>query len=152
MWIFGVHQAHIITVNFWQKQLSKKKKRPKKSAIWWLWNYSSWIACRKGKLELSENHTRPIFLSVVAFSLSSGVDLGVSPTQVETGSEQGQSLSRVWLCATPWAAARQAPLSVGFPGKKTGVGCHFLLQGVFPTQGLNPGCLYCRQIPYCLSR
>ena len=24
------------------------------------------------------------------------------------------------------------------PGKKTGVGCHALLQGVFPTQGLNP--------------
>ena len=23
------------------------------------------------------------------------------------------------------------------PGKKTGVGCHFLLQGIFPTQGLN---------------
>ena len=26
-----------------------------------------------------------------------------------------------------------------FPGKNTGVGCHFLLQGIFPTQGLNPG-------------
>ena len=24
------------------------------------------------------------------------------------------------------------------PGKSTGVGCHFLLQGIFPTQGLNP--------------
>ena len=29
-----------------------------------------------------------------------------------------------------------------FPGKNTGVGCHFLLQGIFPTQGLNP-CLLC---------
>ena len=25
-----------------------------------------------------------------------------------------------------------------FPGKNTGVGCHFLLQGIFPTQGSNP--------------
>ena len=25
-----------------------------------------------------------------------------------------------------------------FPGKNTGVGCHFPLQGIFPTQGLNP--------------
>ena len=25
-----------------------------------------------------------------------------------------------------------------FPGKNTGVGCHFLLQGIFPTLGLNP--------------
>ena len=35
--------------------------------------------------------------------------------------------------------------------KNTGVGCHFLLQGIFPTQVLNPGLLHCRQILYCLS-
>ena len=28
------------------------------------------------------------------------------------------------------------------PGKNTGVGCHFLLQGIFPTQGLNPHLLH----------
>ena len=27
----------------------------------------------------------------------------------------------------------------------------WILQGIFPTQGLNPGFLYCRQILYCLS-
>ena len=32
------------------------------------------------------------------------------------------------------------------PGKNTGVGCHDLLQGVFPTQGWNPGFLNCRLI------
>ena len=37
------------------------------------------------------------------------------------------------------------------PGKNTGVGCHALLQQMFPIQGLNPGLLNCRQIPYCLS-
>jgi len=37
------------------------------------------------------------------------------------------------------------------PGKNTGVGCHALLQGVFPTQGLNPGLPYCGQILYQLS-
>ena len=36
------------------------------------------------------------------------------------------------------------------PGKRTGVGCHFLLQEVFPTQGLNPGLPHCRQLLYCL--
>ena len=30
----------------------------------------------------------------------------------------------------------------GFPGKKSGVSCHSLLQGIFLTQGLNP-CLLC---------
>ena len=32
-----------------------------------------------------------------------------------------------------------------FPGKNTGVGCHFLLQGIFPTQGSNLGLLHRRQ-------
>ena len=36
-------------------------------------------------------------------------------------------------------------------GVDTGVGCHFLLQGIFPTQGLKPGLLHCRQILYLLS-
>ena len=39
--------------------------------------------------------------------------------------------------ATQWAVGRQAPLSMGSPGKNTGVGCHFLLQGIFPTQRSN---------------
>ena len=30
------------------------------------------------------------------------------------------------------------------PGKNTGMGCHALLQGIFPTQGWNPGLLHCR--------
>ena len=32
------------------------------------------------------------------------------------------------------------------PGRSTGGGCHALLQGTFPTQGLTPGLLHCRQI------
>ena len=35
--------------------------------------------------------------------------------------------SHVQLSATPWTVAYHAP------GKSTGVGCHFLLQGIFPT-------------------
>ena len=38
-----------------------------------------------------------------------------------------------------------------FPGKSTGVGCHFLLQGILRTQGLNPGLPHCRQTLYHLS-
>ena len=37
------------------------------------------------------------------------------------------------------------------PGKNTGVGCHVLLQGIFPTQGLNPGLPHCRQMVCHLS-
>ena len=38
-----------------------------------------------------------------------------------------------------------------FPGKNTGVGCHFLLQRILPTQGLNPGLPHCKQMLYRLS-
>ena len=38
-----------------------------------------------------------------------------------------------------------------FPGKNTRVGCHFLLEVVFPIQGPNPGLLHCRQILHHLS-
>ena len=49
---------------------------------------------------------------------------------------------------TQWtvAHAQQAPLSWDFPGKNTGVGCHLLLQGIFPAQGTNLGLLNCGQI------
>ena len=43
----------------------------------------------------------------------------------------------VLLFATPWTVAHQAPLWDS-PRKNTRVGCHFLLQGIFLTQGLNP--------------
>ena len=73
--------------------------------------------------------------------------LGLDMEQ-QTGSKLGKKekkmklLSRVRLFAVactrllhPW----------DFLGKSTGVGCYFLLQGIFPTQGLNPGLLHCRQ-------
>ena len=37
------------------------------------------------------------------------------------------------------------------PGKNTGVGCHALFQGIFPTQGSNLGLPHCRQILHQLS-
>ena len=56
------------------------------------------------------------------------------------------SLSHVWFFAThglysPWNS----------PGWNTGVGSLFLLQGIFPTQELNPGLPHCRRILYQLS-
>ena len=38
----------------------------------------------------------------------------------------------------PKDSSHQAPLSMGFSRQDTGVGCYFLLQGIFLTQGSNP--------------
>ena len=45
-----------------------------------------------------------------------------------------QLLSCAWLFATPWTVSHQALCPWNSPGKNTGMGCHFLLQGF-----LNPG-------------
>ena len=50
------------------------------------------------------------------------------------------SCSVVCHLATPWTIPLQAP------GRNTGVGGHFLLQGIFSIQGQNPGLPHCRQI------
>ena len=44
-----------------------------------------------------------------------------------------KSLSRVRLLVTPWTAADQAPLSMGFSRQNTGVGCHCLLRNLYNT-------------------
>ena len=51
-----------------------------------------------------------------------------------------KSFSHVQLFATPW--------TIQSPGQNTRVGSLSLLQGIFPTQGSNPGLLHCRQILY----
>ena len=53
--------------------------------------------------------------------------------------------SLVPLFVTPWTTACQAPLSWDTPDRNTAVGCH-ALQGIFPTQGSNPGLPRCRWI------
>ena len=46
-----------------------------------------------------------------------------------------QSRNGFWLFVTSWTAAHWAPISMRFSGGNTGLGCHFLLQGIFLTRG-----------------
>ena len=60
-----------------------------------------------------------------------------------------QSFSRPLRAHGLWPARFFHPWD--FPGKNTAMDCHSFLQGIFPTQGSNPGLPYCRQILYHLS-
>ena len=51
------------------------------------------------------------------------------------------------LCDAMDYSPRSSSVSGDSPGKNTGVGCHALLQGIFPTQGLNPGLLQADSLP-----
>ena len=55
------------------------------------------------------------------------------------------------LCHLMNCVACQTPLSLEFSRQEYWSGCYFLLQGIFPIQGLNQGLLCCKQILYCLS-
>ena len=63
---------------------------------------------------------------------------------LESSSPCQKSLSRVRLFATPYSPWNS-------PGQNTGVGSLSFLQGIFPTQGLNPDLPHCRRILYQVS-
>ena len=63
-----------------------------------------------------------------------------------------KSYSAISNCLRPhglWSSRLLCPRN--FPGKNTGVGCISLLQGIFPTQRLNPDLLHCTETLYHLS-
>ena len=49
--------------------------------------------------------------------------------------------SHAQLFATLWNSPPGSSIPGDSPGKNTGVGCHVLLQEIFPTQGSNSGLL-----------
>ena len=72
----------------------------------------------------------------------------------------GENTSKWHILGTPLCLTRCNPVDCSppsssvhedSPGKDTRVGCHALLQGIFPTQWLNPGLPHYRQILYHLS-
>ena len=96
----------------------------------------------------------PELLCIASLHEPLGIQLSASSkVHAWRNNRKCESLSCVWLLVTPWTITCQAPLSTGFCRQEywSGLDFHSLLQGIFTTQGLNLGLLYCRQILYCLS-
>ena len=103
----------------------------------------SCVSCTEGRFFSSEPLGKPL-ICVYSHKLSFDA----------MESEKNQRASRSVLSDSLrthglWPAKLLCPWNS--PGKHTGVGCHFLLQGIFPTQGSNLGLLHCRQILHHLS-
>ena len=77
--------------------------------------------------------------------------LGTCDLHLKVKEKKVKSLSRVRLFATHGLQPTRLLCPWDFPGSSPGVDCHFLLQGIFPTQGSNPGLPHCRQMLYRLS-
>ena len=87
-----------------------------------------------------------------------GVLLEPMYSELQTAAYRLSESERKWSCSVVSTSFRSHGLLStrllcpwDFPGKSTGVGCHFLLQGIFLTQGSNTGLLHCRQTLYPLS-
>ena len=63
-------------------------------------------------------------------------------TAFETWRMCASMLSPIWLFANPWTVTCQSPSSVEFSKQEHWSGCHFLLQGIFLSQGLNLNLLH----------
>ena len=122
---------------------SSSKNRIYSYILWiklkWAWQFWVWV---KYNIFLKEYTFVPNVFWELLFS--------GSKLYRELLSLSWNSLTRVQLC-NPWTVACQAPLSVGFFRQEYWVGCHLLLQRIFPTQGLNPCLLRYRLVPLELS-
>ena len=91
----------------------------------------------------------------VSFAITQRTDLEWVLSYLESGyfAVKNENLSVVSHILQPhwlWPARFLCPWNS--PGKNTGVGSCSLLQGIFQTQGSDPGLQHCRWILYCLSQ
>ena len=90
----------------------------------------------------SSRHRDQIWVSCITGSFFTNLPSKEAQSTHESHSHSVMS-SSLWphRLYSPWNS----------PGQNTGLGSLFLLQGIFPTQGLNPGLPHCRRILYQLS-
>ena len=89
--------------------------------------------------------------------LTNSMDMSLSKLWWCTGrpdelqSVGSQRVRHNWVTELNWNVVHQAPLSMEFSRQDIGVGCHALLQGIFPTQESNQVSPHCRQSLYHLG-
>ena len=93
----------------------------------------------------SPSSSNPLLPPPYPQTCSLGLHLHCCPADRFISDGGGEVAKSCLTLVITWTAAHQSPLSMSFPGKNTGVGCHFLLQEIFPTQGLNLHLLHCRR-------
>ena len=100
----------------------------------------------------------PVFSSNLCINSGSSAGKESACNAGERKKEREREKERKWSCSVMSDSLQPHGLKPtrllhpwDSPGKNTGVGYHFLLQGIFPTQGSNPGLLHYRQTLYPLS-
>ena len=124
---------------------------PKKSQGWSPSEWTGWISLQsKGLSRVFSNTTvrKHQFFGAQLSSQSNSHPYMTTVCVLKSESEVTQLC--LTLCDPMDCSLSGSSVHGNSPGKNTGVGCHALLQGIFPTQGLNLGLLHYRQILYHL--
>ena len=100
-----------------------------------------WTEAHQASLPLTISQSLPKFMFIIGFSVHS-----VCCTVLCLVTQ-----SCLTFCDPMHFSLPDSSLHGNSPGKYTGVSSSAFLQGLFPTQGSNPGLLHCRRILYCLS-
>ena len=126
----------------------------------------SWCSWQTSGLQMKEPHTRQVRWPAQVKDMAAGV---LTFSSKSSGPEQDHVTSSFLmqiiihdslclvaqlcptLCNPTDCSLPGSSVHGDSPAKNTGVGCHTLLQGIFPTQGSNPGLTHCRWTLYHLS-
>ena len=102
------------------------------------------------QLRVSEHRAAPKHWSMSPLGVCAQVSQNSgSKSRVPSLPHGGRSVTKSCpTLVTPWTQPTRLLCPWDFLAKNTGVGCHFLLQGVFPIHGSNLGLLHHRQILY----
>ena len=151
-----------------------------KDLTWWPWSPRLWVTCSLPKPPFSSGYSTPCNISfsiLTDLQLATRLFLQVHSSwraipqafliqRIENNLNDIKTIKYTVTKKWKWKWSRSVMLDSlrphelqptrllypwDSPGKNTGVGCHFLLQGIFPTKGSNTGLPHCRQTLYRLS-
>ena len=139
-----------------KKECVSHKCPPSPSQAPFLSPFQRWTQWRFNQVQL-EKPSESVSHSVTSDSLHLHMDCS-PPASSDHGIPQTRACVTLWLILVHvWQKTTKFWKAIILQLKKknflknTGVGCHFLLQGIFLTQESNPGLLHCRWMPYRLS-
>ena len=171
MWLTSPTPVSVMTGALWFTRCSGLSQAPLRAASPCVWPALCWLAVTARQELALRSRAGPetptalpfaqtawdslVLVSVSQHTLKRCNKASASVTAIHEKALKSESVSRLVLSNSLWPH-RLYPTRLlcpwDFPGKNKGMGCRFLLQGIFPTQGLNSSLLHWQVVTLPLSQ